>query len=243
MAEDVFRNHHDVWESYEDVWQTGIDGSEKYIFRAAVINMDRIEKTPYDQFDFSVFFDFDLESVETIVSHSVSSVNIDTGSDSTSSLIAAEEQVDQQINIVLKTGQATGERHKITAEIITDTASTIEKDIFVSVLDMKTGDFVKQPAENFLVKADFSNIMGLTETLYDASISITATRTGDAVDVTAISIGVSRVDDSGQAIIFVVKGGVDGDHIEIKVSVECTDTVQSTTKQFSRDVLMTIQET
>lgn len=243
---DSFQNYQDIWQDYDDVWAGRLpaetDGFTRYIFRAGVLSMDIIEKTPYDQIEITVFFDGDLDPTESLVSHTVTSINLDTGVESTATLIAADELSGQQVNLVLKTGQSLGENHKITISAIADTATTIEKEVFVNVAHVIAGHFEKQPIDNFLVKLDFSNLMELTETLDNSSISITGIDTSDASDVTATTVGVSRVSEDDQGVIFVIKGGSDGDHLHFPVEVDCTDLVQGVTKKLSRIASITVRE-
>lgn len=241
MPDDVFQNYQDIWQNDDDEWSQDLFAVyPKYEFYTDRLRMDKIVKTSFDQINIPVFFDGDLEASESVVDFTVTCIDISTNLDSKTDTIAAEEQVDQQVNVVLKTGGSG--INKVTIEVVTDTGSTTEKDFLVYAENIPIGDFSKQPADNFIIKVDFSNLMDLTETLDSQTIVVTAINTDSLVDRTSAVIGVSSLDTSDQAVILVVEAGVDAEHIKITVEVACTDQIQSVTKQFSRDIYMTIRE-
>jgi hypothetical protein len=203
--------------------------------------MDRLVKAPEDQFNFSISFDHDLETTETITGYAVYSGNRESGEASTATLIAATELTDQTIEVMLLGGQTQGEQHKITAVVYTDLNNVIEKDVAIDVLDIDIDHFYKQSAEEFKIAVDFGPLLDEGESLGADSIVIYALLEADLSDVTAATTGPSGIDaDTGRQVELKVKGGNHDDFIMIGVQADCVNQILATTKRLRRIVNMSI---
>lgn len=164
--------------------------------------INNITKTAYEKFPIYADFSHDITAYDSILSQTLTCVNILTGVDTKATIIDSHSVSLDRILIIIKAGTI-NESHHITSKIITAVGTESECDIFLSIADLTTGSFKKQPSEKFNILFDFDNRIDSPRTI--GSVITTATKISDGSDVTSTVIISSTINNN--TVIVGIKAG------------------------------------
>lgn len=195
--------------------------------------MNIINKHSYESFPIYADFYINLDTNETISSYTLNCVNLQSGASSKSSVVDSDSIDGTKIKVILKAASAEGD-HKITAKAKTSNDNNYEIDIIVKIKTTgKIDRFTKQKSEEFVVVTDFSNDLGLNETI--SSSTVTAIRLSDGSDLTSSVIEFSQK--SSKKVLVGVRGGGDGELYRILIKIVTSDGYK-----FQKNITMKVQE-
>ena len=168
--------------------------------------INNITKTVYEKFKIEANFSHDIASDDSIASQTLTCVNVLTEDNTKETIIDSHTILSPKIIIIIKAG-VSGELHHITSKIVTVGGLNYECDIFLSIQDLTTVFFKKQPSEEFRILFDFDKRIDSAETI--STKDIAATKISDGSNVTSIVIDSSIID--GNTVIVKIKAGTNGE--------------------------------
>ena len=177
--------------------------------------MDRITKTSNERFTITFDFKNDLSSIDSLVSKSVTCVNVATGVDSSATIITSSAIANPKITVVLAAAGTSGDVHKITCNGSTTLGITFQKEVYLDINDKMYYDtFTKQPTDLFTVGANFSSELATGETI--TSKAVTSVNGATGASSTSTVIDVSGISSDALSILANMKAGIDGETHIIK---------------------------
>lgn len=196
--------------------------------------MNIINKHSYEKFPVYADFYINLDKNETLSSHSLSCINLQTGASSKSVIVDSDSIDGTKIKAILKADAPNGD-HKITAKTTTSNDNNYEIDIIVRIRDTagKIDRFTKQVSEEFVITTDFANDLGAAETI--SSIDVSAIRLSDGGDLTSSVIEFSQK--SSKKVLVGVQNGVDNELYRIVIKIQT-----SLGYKFQKNILMKVRE-